>query len=172
MLQCVSCILTTLLILQAKPAHCLQDADLQLSGCDGCELAEVLNAWPPARSVSTGLLKTPRDTSPAFPALGLPLFPFRDVCPSSYLPRNIHSNDGNQQSNLRYAWTSLDVSKSRLSILMKPPSSQRVLLDPFKGSHYTECQLEDDNCLFQSQKIKSSHIPNNICIASLRRNTF
>lgn len=151
--QCVSCILTTLLILQSKPAHCLEDADLQLPGCDGwCELAEVPNAWLSACSVSAGLLKNPRDTSPTFPALGLPLFPFRDVCTSSYLPRNVHSNDGNQQGNLRCAWTSLDVSKSRLSILMKPPSSQRVLLGLFKGSYYTECQLED-NCFFQSQKL-------------------
>lgn len=152
--QCVTCVLTTLLILQAKPAHCLQDAYLQLPGCDkGCELAEVLDAWLPACSVSTGLLKIPRDTSPTFPALGLPFFPFRDVCTSTYLPRNVHSNDGNQQSNLSCAWTSLDVSKSRLSILMKPPSSQRVLQGLFKGSHDTKCQLEDDNCFFQSQKL-------------------
>lgn len=106
-----------------------------------------------APSVSAGLLKTPRDTGPTFPALGLFVFPFRDTCPNRYLPSNVHSNDGNQQSNLRCAWTSLDVSKSRLSMLMKPPSSQRVLLHPFKESHYTKCQLEDDNRLFQSQKL-------------------
>lgn len=100
-----------------------------------------------------GTPENPNTPSPTFPALGLSLFPYRDVCPNSYLPRNVHSNDGNQQSNLRCAWTSLDVSKSRLSILMKPPSSQRVLLHPFKESHYTKCQLEDDNCLFQSQKL-------------------
>lgn len=118
--------------------------------------AKVLGGLAPCLLCEHWAPESPKRYKSYLTALSPPLSPWWDACPelSRYVPRKVHSNDGHRQSNLRCAWTSLEVSKSRLSIFLNETSQlPESSLGLFKGLHYTKCQLGDDNCLFQSQEL-------------------